>query len=144
MWVRVLMLTVVGILVGCHGQARDTRPVAGSWFADVRAMGEHGHSGFAVVTLLPDGGTRANLTLSGGSAGGVHPWHIHEGTCSSGGPIVGDPSAYPVLQPDAGGNASATVALDVGLSTDADYHVNIHQSPDDDTVVGCGDLRSNS
>ena len=74
---------------GCAKQERDPRPVAGSWVGEIEAVGEHGHSGFAVVALLHDGGTRANATVTGGSAGGVHPWHIHEGGCDGDGPIVG-------------------------------------------------------
>ena len=72
-------------LAACGGQERDPRPIPGSWFADVAAVGQGGHSGFAVVSLLLDGEieTRANVTLTGGSAGGVHPWFIHEGTCAS-------------------------------------------------------------
>jgi hypothetical protein len=69
---------------------------------------EDADAGFAVVAVLQDGGTRANATLTRGSAGGVHPWHIHERLCSEMGPVVGDADDYPVLRPDASGDASAT------------------------------------
>jgi len=131
------------VLVACAKQERDARPVVGSWSGEIEPVGEHGHSGFAVVALLVEGGTRANATLTGGSAGGNHPWHLHEGACGDNGPVIGDPSAYPPLRPDESGNASATVTLPVTLSLDKPYSVHLHQSPDDDTMVGCGELVSN-
>lgn len=137
------MIVLLGLLgfVACGGrQEQDARPIPGSWSGQIEAVGPHGHSGFAVVALLQDGGTRANATLTRGSAGGVHPWHIHEGICSEMGPIVGDSDAYPLLRPDASGDASATVAIPVELSLDEEYSVHLHQSPDDDTLVGCGEL----
>jgi hypothetical protein len=120
-----------------------------AWTADVEAMGAEGHSGFATVTVMPDGGTRANLTLRGGSAGGHHPWHIHEGLCPAGdsepspvGIEVGRSEAYPALEPNERGNASATASLPLQLDPDAEYHVDIHQSQEDASVVGCGDLQT--
>src|SRR5688572_11865840 len=140
------LIVVAGLLVfvACAKQERDARPVAGSWAGEIEAVGEHGHSGFAVVALLVEGGTRANATLTGGSAGGNHPWHLHEGGCGENGPVIGNASAYPSLQPDASGNASATVTLPVTLALDRSYSIDLHQSPDDDTLVGCGELVLNT
>ena len=137
------------LLTGCaSGGETDSRPIPGAWSGDIQSLGAEGHSGFATVTLMPDGETRANVTLRGGSAGGRHPWHIHAGLCPSGdgdssavGPEVGDPGAYPALEPDDAGNASATAVLVVPLDPAAEYHVDVHQSGDDPTVVGCGDLQ---
>ncbi len=148
------MLRIAGIscflvMTGCaSGGETDSRPIPGAWSGDIQSLGAEGHSGFATVTLMPDGETRANVTLRGGSAGGRHPWHIHAGQCPSGdadtttvGPEVGDPGSYPALEPDDAGNASATATMAVPLDPDAEYHVDVHQSEDDPTVVGCGDLR---
>lgn len=140
---RALLLAVTATLVACAKQERDPNPIAGSWIAEIQAMGEHGHSGFAVFASHHEGGTRANATLTRGSSGGRHPWHIHEGTCDESGPVVGDADDYPLLQPDAGGDASATVLLPIELSREAEYSVHLHQAVDDDTLVGCGELVSN-
>lgn len=87
------------------------------------------------------GTSAAAVSIGGAMAGARHPWHVHSGSCGSGGPIVGDPSAYPVLNVGADGNASASANLAVGLNDDADYHVNVHRSPSDPgTIVACGDL----
>jgi hypothetical protein len=140
------LIVVAGLLVfvACAKQERDARPVAGSWAGEIEAVGEHGHSGFAVVALLVEGGTRANATLTGGSAGGSHPWHLHDGGCDANGPVIGNTSAYPTLRPDESGNASATVTLPITLTLDAPYSIHLHQSPEDDTLVGCGELVLNT
>lgn len=129
---------------GARGLEGESDPFPTAWTAEVQAQGEAGHSGFATITLLPDGQTRANTTLSGGSAGGVHPWAIHEGTCDSEGAIVGPADAYPILSPNELGNASATATLNLTLASDASYALRIFESPEDrETVVGCGELQSN-
>lgn len=142
---RAISLLAV-FLAACGGGQTlegESEPFPAAWTAEVQAQGEAGHSGFSTITLLPDGQTRANTTLSGGSAGGVHPWAIHEGTCDSEGPIVGTADAYPVLTPNELGNASATATLDLTLASDASYALRIFESPEDrETVVGCGELRS--
>lgn len=147
---RVVFISSFLVLTGCaSGGETDPRPIPGAWTGEVQSLGgEEGKSGFATVTMLPDGETRANITLRGGSAGGRHPWHIHAGLCPSGdgaaeavGPEVGDPGKYPALEPDDNGYASTTARLSVPLDPEAEYHVDIHQSDDDPTVVGCGDLQ---
>ena len=112
-----------------------------SWTAAIRAVGGSGHSGSATAAPM-DGGTHVTVNLLGGSGGGAHPWHVHEGVCESNGPIVGAASAYPVLQPDASGNATASAHLNVPLDPDGSYYVNVHQSANQlDVIVGCGELR---
>lgn len=146
---RVICVSSLLVMAGCaSGGETDSRPIPGAWSGDIQSLGAEGHAGFATVTLMPDGETRANLTLRGGAAGGHHPWHIHAGQCPSGdadsaavGPEVGDPGSYPSLEPDDAGYASATATMVVQLDPDAEYHVDIHQSEDDPTVVGCGDLQ---
>lgn len=145
---RVTFFIAVVVLVGCaSGGETDTRPIVAAWTADVEAMGALGHSGFATVTVLPDGVTRANLTLRGGSAGGHHPWRIREGLCPSGdsepsavGAEIGPSEAYPPLEPNERGNASATAVLNLQLDPDAEYHVDVYQSSEELEVVGCGNL----
>ncbi|MFN2383728.1 MAG: hypothetical protein ABR559_05625 [Gemmatimonadota bacterium] len=133
-------------LAACSARGEVNTSGAGtmqSWTANVAASGTDGHSGFATASTDGSGETRANVTLTGGSEGGNHPWHIHSGTCGSDGAIVGDPAAYPALRPDPSGNASATATLDVALDPQASYHVNLHQSPTAlGTIVGCGELRT--
>lgn len=142
------VLCVLLAFAGCaSGGETDSRPIVAAWTADVEAMGAEGHSGFATVTVMPDGSTRANITLRGGSAGGHHPWGIREGQCTGGdsepapaGAEVGPADAYPPLEPNDQGNASATAVLNLPLDPDSEYHVDVYQSADDPQVVGCGNL----
>lgn len=140
-----VLVAVVG-LAACSARGEmDTSGTGNlqSWTGDIAADGGGGHSGFATASTDGSGGTRANVTLTGGSEGGNHPWHIHAGACGSNGAIVGDATAYPALRPDASGNASATATLDVALDPQASYYVNLHQSPTAlGTIVGCGELRT--
>lgn len=88
------------------------------------------------------GQTAAAINLVGGQAGATHPWHVHRGTCATGGAIVGDPAAYPPLRPNSAGAATATALIRVQLVPGEDYHINVHQSPEAlNQIIACGDLR---
>ncbi len=87
------------------------------------------------------GQTATAVSIAGAPDRGVHPWHIHAGSCGSDGPIVGDAGAYPALSVGSDGTADESAQLDVELMSDADYYVNIHASPNDlGTIVACGRL----
>jgi hypothetical protein len=124
-------------------QGTGTGADAGAaWTANILAQGASGHGGSANAVPM-DGGTHVTVFLTGGAAGGVHPWHVHEGVCDSNGPVVGSGGAYPALRPDAAGNATADAHLDVALDPGGSYYINIHQSASDlGTIVGCGELVS--
>lgn len=143
-----LTVTFLG-LVACGSREAEVQSEPSAtgatteWRANIQATGAGpGHTGSATASTTAAGGTRATVNLTGGSGGGTHPWHIHTGTCGSGGDIVGSPSAYPVLQPDAAGNATATAQLGITLDAGGSYHINIHQSPERTReIVACGELR---
>lgn len=86
--------------------------------------------------------TAVSINLAGGQARGAHPWHVHSGTCSTGGGIVGDPTAYPVLRPGSNGSATAEARIGVQLIPGESYHVNVHRASDAlGDIIGCGNLR---
>lgn len=86
-------------------------------------------------------GFLANIEIEGDEPDQVRPWHVHFGTCETGGAIVGPPGDYPALETDGSGRADANATVDAELDRDADYHVNVHLSEDDlDTIIACGDL----
>lgn len=128
-------------LASCASREVDRDPIEGSWITEIAGIGSDGVRGFVTASILREGGTRVNATLSEGSLGSRHPWHVHAGTCASGGPVVGEAAAYPLLEPNARGDASASATLEVELVSGDEYHVNVHASPEDlGTFVGCGDL----
>jgi hypothetical protein len=88
------------------------------------------------------GATAVSISMIGGEANATHPWHVHHGTCATGGGIVGDAAAYPPLRTSAAGAATATAQIGVQLVPGNDYHVNVHRSPQAlNQIIGCGDLR---
>lgn len=146
---RVSLICAFLLLTGCaSGGETDSRPIPAAWTADVQAMIGTEPAGFATVTVMPDGGTRANLTLRGGTAEGSHPWRIRTGRCPTGdsepgavGDEVGGADDYPELAPNERGSASATATLAETLDPDADFHLDVYDSPDAMSVVACGDLQ---
>src|SRR5688572_2261014 len=90
---------------------RQTDPVTGKSDFDVESplkKGEDwkatlaGRSGYESVTGRTDvrtlgSETSITITLSGARSGAMLPWHLHDGTCDTGGPIVGPASAYAAL-----------------------------------------------
>ncbi len=136
--------TGMGAMVG----AADTGMAAmggmnDRWMATLEPVGGTNVTGTA--TVMPGtaaGTTMAEVTINGAPANGVHPWHIHAGTCASGGDIVGPPGDYPPLQADANGTGSASTTVNIAAPTTGEYHVKAHMSPTDlGTIVACGDLR---
>ena len=144
--VRIAFICAFLLLTGCAsgGSTSDPRPIPAAWTGDVEAVGDGEQGGFATVTVLPDGGTRANLTLRGGTPEGAHAWHIHAGDCGDepddSAESVGPADAYPLLEPDSRGNASGTVSLATSLVPDEKYHIDVHRSLDDPTILACGNL----
>jgi hypothetical protein len=108
----------------------SVEPRAGS---DVRAN---------VRAVSAPGQTAVSINLIGGESGGAHPWHIHRGTCATGGAIVGAADAYPLLRPTTAGAANAAAHIRVQLVPGENYHVNVHRSAAAlNQIIGCGDLR---
>lgn len=110
------------------------------WSAGIAAVGGSGISGTAKA-LVAGGESNVTISLAGASAGGTLPWHIHAGKCGSGGPIVGDASAYTPLTVGSDGRAAGNARVAVSLNEATDYYVNVHASPSDmATIVACGEL----
>lgn len=150
---RSLLLTpALALMAACaSGGAGTPRPPAtGSgapsgnttlrWSGQILAMGGSQVRGSAAATTIGSR-TEVIVSITRGTAGGTHPWHVHRGTCGSGGPVVGSGGAYPPLQPDQAGNANETANLSVALSAGERYHVNVHESPQNPgSIVACAEL----
>lgn len=98
-------------------------------------------TGDARVTEAEDAGSfQATISINDGSTCD-RPWHVHYGTCATGGGIVGDPAAYTNLVSASDGTASADVVVAGTLDPSQPYHVNVHYSDSQlDRIVACGDL----
>jgi hypothetical protein len=150
----VLAACVTAASLGCVRVARD--PATGNADIDVETplkSGENwkgtlagradwtGTSGTATARVEGDN-TLSTIVLTGLPAGGPYPWHVHDGTCETGGPVVGEATAYPPLMVGADGRAEASARLlGLKLNEAKKYHVNVHRSPTDlPTIIACGDL----
>jgi hypothetical protein len=149
----VLAACVVAGSAGCVRVQRD--PVTGNADVDVESPLKSGENWKGNITgrgtwtgasgtstaRVEGGNTLVTLVLTGLPPGGPYPWHVHDGTCE-GGPIVGDPAAYPPLTVGADGRAEANARLiNLKLNEAKKYHVNVHRSPTDlATIIACGEL----
>ena len=142
-----VMVAGLAALTACSARVEpdgdvDVDPVTdmvGDWDASLSPRANSGVSGSAAArsTLANSG---ASVRIWGAQSGARHPWHVHSGTCASGGPIVGAASAYPLLGVGTDGGATASASVDVALDESQSYHVNVHRSPTDMSVIACGDL----
>jgi superoxide dismutase, Cu-Zn family len=131
------LLMAVGVSAACATMLYDPT----EWTANVQPRaGTDVRANFSASSVT--GVTSAAINMIGGTAGATHPWHIHDGTCATGGPIVGDAAAYPPLRPNSAGAATAQARVRIQLVAGRNYHVNIHRSPQAlNEIIGCGDLR---
>ena len=151
------LLTAACVIAGTTGCVRVNRdPVTGNADVDVESplkRGEDwsgnvaGRSTFTGITgtvraRVEGGNTTATIRLTGLTPGGHHPWHLHEGTCETGGPIVGNPEAYTPLHVGNDGSAEATARLtSLRLNEAQKYHANVHLSAGNmGTVIACGNV----
>ena len=142
---RKILITSLIVLSACSARSsnEDGDPVGdrvGDWDATLASRNNSTVRGTAKAQSVGLG-AGANISINGAQSGAFHPWHIHTGTCATGGPILGNASNYPVLQVGADGTASANATIGSALNEQTRYHVNVHRSPTDmGTIVACGDL----
>ena len=139
---RILAAGLV-VLAACASTPEDDKDVfsnrTGDWNATLSGTNGSAIRGTAKVQSVAVG-AGATISIEGAAAGVLHPWHVHTGTCGTGGPVVGSMGAYPTLNTSAQGTASANASIAVALRENERYHVNVHRSPTDLTVVSCGNL----
>jgi hypothetical protein len=112
------------------------------WKANIAGRGSWTGASGTSTAKVEGNNTVVTLVLTGLPQGGPYPWHVHDGTCETGGPIVGDATAYPPLMVGADGRAEANARLlNLKLNEAKKYHINVHRSPTDQaTIIACGEL----
>lgn len=111
------------------------------WNAGLKGMGNFASVTGQVKATTLNGQLEARIAVSGATAGGQHPWMIHEGTCNLPGSPIGTMSDYPPITIGADGKGTADAKFQARLNEAKDYIVVVHASMDDmNTVVACGDL----
>ncbi len=97
--------------------------------------------GTATLVAHGSGKSVANITISNAAPSGVHPWHVYQGQCGDKGAVVGSATAYPPLNVDREGTATAAATLPLELPTSGAYYVAVNASAANmETVVACGNL----
>lgn len=101
---------------------------------DLSEVDGSGVSGTATLTE-EDGQTMVDISLDGTPEGGVHPVHIHAGTCDDLGDVV-----FP-LEDVEEGMSSSTVDASIDDIMAAQHSINVHLSADEISVyVACGEI----
>jgi hypothetical protein len=140
----VAVIAVLGSMAA-GGAWMNHRPMQGmqamKWTATLQSMNGSTVKGTASLAPGASGATSvAMVSITGGTAGAVYPWHVHMGKCP-GGSVFGSGAAYKPITTSGDGSGKASANLTVASPASGDYHVNVHASSTDmKTIVACGDL----
>jgi FtsP/CotA-like multicopper oxidase with cupredoxin domain len=139
---RAAYLLPIVLLISCTTAAvPPAQQPTVRWSASLEARAEFDEIRSNVTAVRTAGGSTVQIEFTGGEPNARHPWHVHSGTCETGGGIVGDPGRYPLLRLGSDGRALETALIDTELVPGQRYHVNVHHSANDmGTVIACGDL----
>ena len=111
-------------------------PVAGQDTVDfdLDEVDDSGVTGSVTMTA-DNGSTTVSIELDGAPEDGVHPVHIHEGTCDDLGDV-----AYP-LEDVVDGQSESTVDVELSNLLGGGYAINVHLSAEEmATWVACGNV----
>lgn len=137
---RLWTMLALSLLAAACASGGDEGEFITDFNADIRSQPGHAVHGTARA-VASVGRTVITVNMEDGEPGAVHPWHVHEGDCGSGGAVVGGANSYPPLALDGNGSDREVATLSLQLSDDADYHVNVHLSAEAmGTIVACGAL----
>ena len=146
---RAILVLGVAALTACAARQETTTTgtasaglgdFVGDWSATLRPQNNSSVSGTAKLqTALA--ASAVTVTISGATPNAHHPWHVHSGTCATGGPIVGSATAYPPLHVASNGTATASASIGVALNEEQKYHINVHRSETEmNVIISCGNL----
>ena len=108
----------------------------------VTITGKDGAAVHGSGTVKVDKTTEVEIKLMGDVAGSVRPWHIHSGTCATGGGVFGGGRSYTPITIDAKGEGTGKASLTAVLPDTGSFYVNIHESSGNMAkIVACGDLK---
>ena len=86
--------------------------------------------------------TKVSISVKGLDGTGQHAWHMHRGSCSAVGAVIGSEASYPALQAGADGSAEATANLTMAPPTSGSYLVAVHSGTTGESdTISSGDLR---
>jgi hypothetical protein len=136
-------------LLACHGP--DVEVSAGDanlntrWHGNLASPGSLAGvvqmSGTATLVPTRNGGTAVSLVVENATAGGVHPWQVHQGACGADEGVLGPAEAYKPLEVGDDGRASGAATLALPTPVTGRYFVSVQASrANPSLVVACGNL----
>jgi hypothetical protein len=130
LWLTMVAVGLLAIAAIAPASAQEN----GSLTIDLDEVEGSGVSGTATLTE-EDGQTSVSIELEGTPEDGVHPAHIHSGTCDDLGDVV-----FP-LEDVVEGSSESTVEASIDDILAADHAINVHLSADEmDVYVACGEI----
>ncbi len=149
-----LVLTAIATIAACNPFASHQRvgqidpensTAATRWNATLSTpssmTGAVDLHGTASLASHGEGKSTATISITNAAPSGSHPWHLYEGKCGDNGVVVGSASAYPPLNVNQQGTATAAATLPLELPTTGMYYVAVNASAANmETVVACGNL----
>jgi hypothetical protein len=115
------------------------------WRADITSNDPNLWTLFGTANVIAnegEGAFTASIEIRNDEPGVERPWHVHLGTCATGGPILGDDAAYPRLSTGLDGASALAITIrGITLDPNVAYSVNVHESDlYFTTLIACGDL----
>lgn len=138
-----LTIALIAALTTTMVAAMPSSRVSAEWKATLTGKDGRKVSGAASATLAADGAsTVVTIALDGDTPGATRPWHIHSGSCTKSGGVVGGARAYTPLTIDGAGHTNGKATLTPALADTGSYYVNVHDaSTAMNIIVACGDLQ---
>ena len=144
-----LSILLITVFVSCNKDDEDKgpQPTGEEKTYELVAVGSSGISGTALFEELDDESVKITLTLTGTSAGGDHPTHIHANSAAEGGGIV-----LHLTNVDGATGISETIVTELEDGTVFSYesligfdgYINVHEASDNlGTLLAQGDIGSN-
>ena len=116
-----------------------------AWKATLHSSNDSKIEGSAEVKANGTDSTMMSVKIKNATAGTTYAWHMHSGTCSAGGPVVGDAAAYPKVTADSTGVGRSEGTIKVAPPASGDHSIHVHAPSPDSAKAGlevaCGDLK---
>ena len=117
-----------------------------AWKASLDSQNGSKVSGSAEVKAKSTDSTMMSVKIKNGMAATVYAWHMHNGSCTAGGDVVGVATAYPQITTDSTGEGRSEASLAVAPPNTGAYSVHVHAPSTDSKAIGqtvaCGDLKA--
>jgi superoxide dismutase, Cu-Zn family len=117
-------------------------PLDMRWEGMLKGNGNSKINGVISIAKGEDGKALATVEFEGDTPGVTRPWHVHVGSCTKGGGVLGGAMNYRAVTVSDKGHGMQVANLPVAVPDTGSFYVNIHESSTNmGSVVACGDLK---